>query len=259
MALDDGVDAVVVAAPAHLNGAVARQVLPSGKPILLEKPPAMSSDELQDLIEMADASGSRVMVAFNRRFNSLIQSAIDAVCDAGPVIQVVAEFHKDIREFTEDARFSPDIMDWMLMESPIHAVDLVTHIAGSPVASVASVAKRVVSPYRDVHAALIEFAHGVVCQFSAAYTAGGRLERYEIHSRYVSAYLEGVDRGWLVRGSETEDLSASYTRGSDLVAQDGEFVSAVVESRPFCDNAATLQSSLNTIRLCERILDGGAG
>ena len=257
MASADGVDAIVVAAPAHLNGAVARQVVPSGKPVLLEKPPAMSSRELQELIELADASGSRVMVAFNRRFNGLVHAAIDAVRDAGPVIQIVAEFHKDIREFTENSRFSPEIMDWMLMESPIHAVDLVTYIADSPVATVASVVKRVVSPYRDVHAALIEFENGVVCQFGAAYTAGGRLERYEIHGRYVSAYLEGVDRGWLVRGGETEDLSAGYTRGSDLVAQDSEFVNAVLAGRPFCARAATLESSRDTIGLCERILDGG--
>ena len=257
MANDGGVDAIVVAAPAHLNGVVAREVLPSGRPVLLEKPPAMSSQELQELIELADASGSRVMVAFNRRFNGLIRAAVDAVRDAGPVIQIVAEFHKDIREFTEDPRFAPEIMDWMLMESPIHAVDLVTAIADSPVATVASVAKRVVSPYRDVHAALIEFENGVVCQFGAAYTAGGRLERYEIHGRYVSAYLEGVDRGWLVRGNETKDLSTGYTRGSDLIAQDSEFVGAVLAGRPFSDNAATLESSRDTIRLCERILDGG--
>ena len=259
LASDGGVDAIVVAAPAHLNGAVAREVFPSGKPVLLEKPPAMSSRELQELIELAGASGSRVMVAFNRRFNGLIRAAVDAVRDAGPVIQIVAEFHKDIREFTEDSRFSPEIMDWMLMESPIHAVDLVTAIADAPVATVSSIVKRVVSPYRDVHAALIEFENGVVCQFGAAYTAGGRLERYEIHGRYVSAYLEGVNRGWLVRGNETTDLGASYARGSDLVAQDGEFVRAVVESMPFCDNAATLESSRETIGLCERILDGGAG
>lgn len=259
MARDDGVEAIVVSAPAHLNGAVARSVLLSGKPVLLEKPPAMSSLELEALIELADASGSRVMVAFNRRFNVLIQRAIDAVRAEGPVFQLVAEFHKDIREFTEDPRFSPEIMDWMLMESPIHAVDLVTFIADSPIASVGSIVKRAVSEYRDVHAALIEFENGVVCQLSAAYTAGGRLERYEVHGRYMSAYLEGVDRGWLVRGDETVDLSGYHSRGGDLISQDGEFVTAVVECRPFRENAATLQSSLETIRLCERILGRGTG
>ena len=259
MSRDDGVEAIVVSAPAHLNGTVARSVLPSGKPVLLEKPPAMSSPELERLIRLADASGSRVMVAFNRRFNALIQRATDAVRVEGPVIQLVAEFHKDIREFTEDPRFSPEIMDWMLMESPIHAVDLVTFIAASPIASVGAVVKRSASKYRDVHAALIEFENGSVCQLTAAYTAGGRLERYEIHGRYLSAYLEGVDRGWLVKGNETVDLSGYYSRGGDLASQDSEFVSAVVEGRPFRENSATLLSSLDTIRLCERILGHGTG
>ena len=256
MANDGGVDAIVVATSAHLNGVVAHEAVSSGKPILVEKPPAMSLQELERLTGTADRSGSRVIVAFNRRFNGLIRSALDAVLQDGPVIQIVAEFHKDIHDFTDDPRFSPDIMDYMLLESPIHAVDLVTHIADSPVSQVHSVVGRVASQYRDVHAALIEFENGVVCQFSAAYTAGGRLERYEIHGRYVSAYLEGVDKGWLLRGNERTELDPPRTRLGDLAAQDGAFVNALVDGTPFPDNAATLQSSCATLDLCERILAG---
>ena len=256
MAADPRVDAIIVAAPAHLNGTVALQVVDSGKPILVEKPPAMSSAQLVQLMEAAQRSGSRVMVAFNRRFNKLIRGAIRQINDAGPVYQIVAEFHKDIHEFTDDPRFSPDIFDYMLLESPIHAVDLALHIADAPVSNVQSVVRRAVSPYRDTHAALIEFDNGAVCQFTAAYTAGGRLERYEIHGEYVSAYLEGVNAGWIIRGNERADLTADTARQADMVAQDGEFVNAVLQDRPWASHAATLESSLEVLRLCERILDG---
>ena len=254
MAGSPQVNAIVVAAPAHLNGTVALQVVDSGKPILIEKPPAMSSTQLEQLMSSAHSASSNVMVAFNRRFNKLVQDAIHAVATEGRVHQIIAEFHKDIHEFTDDPRFSPDIMDYMLLESPIHAVDLALHIANSPVSSVQSVVRRAVSGYRDVHAALIEFENGTVCQFSAAYTAGGRLERYAIHGEYVSAYLEGVNTGWILRGNERHQLNANTAYLGDLIAQDAEFVNAVLQDRPWAPHAATLESSLDVLLLCEQIL-----
>lgn len=256
LADDPMVEAIIVAAPAHLNGTVARQVVDSGKPILVEKPPAMSSKRLAKLERSARKSGSRVMVAFNRRFNKLVRDAIRTVAYEGPIHQVVAEFHKDIHDFTDDPRFSPKIMDYMLLESPIHAVDLATHIADSRVSSVHSIVRRATSGYRDVHAALIEFENGVACQFSAAYTAGGRLERYEVHGEYVSAYLEGVKRGWIVRGNERYELNPDSNHLGDLIAQDTEFVNGVLEDRPWATHAATLDSSRAVLQLCEQILDG---
>ena len=255
MARDTRVNAIVVAAPAHLNGAVALQVVDSGKPILIEKPPAMSSRQLEQLVDAAQSSGSRVMVAFNRRFNKLVREAIRTVAVSGPIHQVVAEFHKDIHDFTDDPRFSPEIMDYMLLESPIHAVDLALHIADSRVSSTHSIVRRAACRYRDVHAALIEFENGVACQFSAAYTAGGRLERYEIHGEYVSAYLEGVSSGWILRGNERRELQANTAHLGDLIAQDSEFVDGVLQDRPWATHAATLESSLEVLLLCERILE----
>ena len=59
-----------------------------------------------------------MMVAFNRRFNPLIRTAIDMIHEHGSLRQIVAEFHKDIHDFTDDPRYSPSIFDLMLLESP---------------------------------------------------------------------------------------------------------------------------------------------
>ena len=169
--------------------------------------------------------------------------------------QIVAEFHKDIHEFTEDSRISPDIFDLMLLESPIHSADIITHMADSPVASTAAIVKRTRSGHRDVHAALIEFENEVVCQFTAAYTAGGRLERYELHGDYVSVYLEGVQQGWVLREGERTELAASYESAIDTVAQARHFVQSITDDIDFPPPAATLESSIATLRLCESILE----
>ena len=74
---------------------------------------------------------------------------------------------------------------------------LIRHLADAPVSEVHSFVRRV-SAYRDVHAALIVFENECVAQLSANYTTDARLERYEIHGRDISAYLEGIRGGEFV-------------------------------------------------------------
>ena len=254
--VDSGdVDAVIVAAPAHLNGVAAIEAIERGIPVLIEKPPALSVAGVSDLKDVATRSGSKVMVAFNRRFNPLIQAAIAVIKEVGPLRQIVAEFHKDIHEFTDDPRISPTMMDLMLLESPIHSADIVTHMADSPVSQTNAIVKRTASGFRDVHAALIEFENDVVCQFTAAYTSGGRLERYELHGDYVSVYLEGVQRGWVLRDGERTELNAAYETGIDTLAQAKHFVQNVIDDIDYPPPAATLESSIATLSLCESIIN----
>ena len=254
--IDSGdVDAVIVTAPAHLNGVVAIEAIEMGIPVLVEKPPALSVAELSRMQDAAVRSGSKVMVAFNRRFNPLIRAAVEVIRKAGPLRQIVAEFHKDIHEFTDDPRYSPTIFDLMLLESPIHSADILTHFADSPVGDVHAIVKRTATSYRDVHAALIEFENDVVCQFTAAYTAGGRLERYELHGDFVSVYLEGVQKGWVLRNGERTELSPSPEAEIDTVAQARHFVASALKGANYPSPAATLETSVATLRLCENILN----
>ena len=249
------VDAIIVAAPAHLNHDVAMDAIERGVPVMVEKPPSLSVDGVIKLKDAAERSGSKVMVAFNRRFNPHIRAAVKLINEAGELRQIVAEFHKDIREFTESNRFSPTIFDLMLLESPIHAADLVTHIANSAIADINAVAKRTTSPFRDVHAALIEFENDIVCQFTSAYTAGGRLERYELHGDYVSVYLEGVNHGWVLRDGKRTELGVPESDEIDTVAQARCFIESVTARVDYPAPAATLDTSLATLELCEYIIN----
>jgi len=95
----------------------------------------------------------------------------------------------------------------------------------------------------------------VVCQFTSAYTAGGRLERYELHGEYVSVYLEGVNQGWVLRGGERTELTVPDGAETDTVAQARHFVASVLDDIEYPPPAATLESSVITLRLCEDILE----
>ena len=248
------VDAVVLATPAHLNAATAAVSLERGIDTLMEKPPGLGIDETRHLRDLAAASGARGMVAWDRRFNPWLLAARERVAARGAVLQLVGEFHKPTKTIN-DPRFPEKLKDNMLLETPIHAIDVVRSMAGADVAEVHSVVRRVTGGYKDVHAALVRFDNDCVAQLTHSYTSGGRLERYEIHGDGISAYLEGVQGGEIHVVDEAP--APIQTQAPDAAtAQAQYFVDCVRQQCPIGPPAADLNEAVKTMELCEAILAG---
>jgi virulence factor len=246
-------DAVFVATPAHLNAASALPVIKRGIPTLMEKPPGLSVAETEGLRDAAVRSGAPVMVGWNRRFHPLIVQARTEVEARGPVTQLVGEFHKSMAGFERGGRFPEIVMDRMLLETPIHSIDIVRALAGAEVHEVHAVARRVCSRFRDVHAALVLFENGCVAQITANYTTDARLERYEIHGNGISACLEGVSRGTLFCDGGKRPLDAGHAGGGTR-EQARFFLDALRDRRPIGLPAANLDEAVKTMKLAEAIL-----
>ena len=246
-------DATIVATPAHLNAPSALSCLARGIDTLLEKPPGLSLDETHALKEAAAQSGARGMVGWNRRFDPHVSRVRREVGTRGPIYQLVGQFHKSMSSIIASGRFPEQVMDNFLFETPIHSIDLVRHLAAASVAEVHSYVRRV-SAYKDVHAALVIFENGCVAQISANCTTDARLERYEIHGRGISAYLEGIRGGEFVCDGERRPVEPE---GPDSThAQARYFVNCVKESRPIAAPAADLDEAVATMELAVAIMDG---
>ena len=141
-------DAAVVSTPPHLNAVAALPCLRRGVSTMLEKPPGLSTAETEELRDAAAASGALGMVAWNRRFHPMVVAAREMVEERGPIAQIVGEFHKSITHIAEWERYTPEVMDNMLYETPIHAFDLVRSLAASEVTQVHSVVQRRFSIYK---------------------------------------------------------------------------------------------------------------
>jgi len=246
-------DAVFVATPAHLNAKAALPCLERGVNTLLEKPPGMSVAETTALRDAAVRTGAKGMVGWNRRFHPIIVKAREMVEARGPVTQLLGEFHKSMSRFEASGRFPDILMDNMLLETPIHAIDTVRAIAGAEVVEVHSVVRRACSRFKDVHGALILFGNGCVAHLIANYTTDARLERYEIHGRDISAYLEGVSQGFVLCDGKRHDLSGE---GSGTNEQNRYFLDCVKANRPVSLPAANLDEAVKTMELAEAILAG---
>lgn len=251
---NETLDAVFVATPAHLNAEAAVPCLERGVNTLLEKPPGMSVVETINLRDTAKKTGAKGMVGWNRRFHPIIVEATRQVKARGDVTQLVGEFHKSITRLAQSNRFPEHLMDNMFLETPIHALDTLRAIAESDVKEVRSVVQRTISDYKDVHAALILFENGCVAQLIANYTTDARLERYEIHGRDISAYLEGVSHGTIFCDGTQHKLTEPGSSGS--VEQNRYFLDCVKSDTPVSLPAANLDEAVKTMQLAEDILGG---
>jgi len=251
---NESLDAIFVATPAHLNAEAALPCFERGINTLLEKPPGMSVSEtivLRDTAKRTDAKG---MVGWNRRFHPIIVQAKQMVKERGNITQLVGEFHKSITWLAQSGRFPEHLMDNMFLETPIHALDTIRYLAEADVKEVHSVVKRTISKYKDVHAALILFENGCVAQHIANYTTDARLERYEIHGKDISAYLEGVSHGNVFCDGTKHELTEPGSGGT--VEQNRYFLDCVKSNTPVSFPAANLDEAVKTMQLADDILDG---
>ncbi len=72
---DPEVNLVVIGTRHDLHAELARRALESGRNVFVEKPLALSDEELDALLDVARGSTDRLMVGFNRRFSPLAQKA----------------------------------------------------------------------------------------------------------------------------------------------------------------------------------------
>ena len=250
-------DAVLVNVPPHVNAKAAMVCLEAGVDTLVEKPPGLHVAETRALRAAAARSGARCMVGFNRRFNPLIREVKRRVAERGPLVTVVGEFHKNLVELERQGKLAEPTLARFFYETPIHALDCVRWLAGSPVREVHSFSRRAVSSHRDAFGALMQCDNGCIVHLVANITAGARLERYEIHGAGISAYLEGVKRGHVVADGEVTELAGPGTGagagGGGTLEQDRYFFDCIRNDRPIALPACDLDEAVATMELMAAI------
>lgn len=86
-AMNDDFDGFIVATPAELHYSVGKKLLGNGRHTLIEKPLALSSKDSQELVEIAEKNGAKLMVGHILLFHPAIRK-IKEVIDNGKVGQL---------------------------------------------------------------------------------------------------------------------------------------------------------------------------
>jgi myo-inositol 2-dehydrogenase / D-chiro-inositol 1-dehydrogenase len=174
------VDLCDVVLPSDLHFSVARDVLESGRHLLLEKPMALTLQDCDQLVQLAESRGRILAIGHELRMSSLwgkVKQLIDAGAIGEPLYALIELWRKAYRLGSGGWRYDLGrVGDWIL-EEPIHFFDLARWYfgrVGDPVSVYAAAsAKRDDHPeLHDNFSAVLHFPRGryaVISQTLAAW------------------------------------------------------------------------------------------
>jgi predicted dehydrogenase len=151
------IDAAIIATPTTYHHAVGMDLLGQGRPLLIEKPIALTSGQATDLVNLAEKKGVALQVGHVERFNPALTAIAADVRDPKYI-----EAHR-----TSGYSFrSTDI--GVVMDIMIHDIDVVLSLAKSTVIDVEALGISVLGGHEDMATARLKFASGCVAQISAS-------------------------------------------------------------------------------------------
>jgi predicted dehydrogenase len=254
---DPEVEAVVAVVPPHLHPAIVEAAAAVGKPVLLEKPVAVSLAAGERLREAARRGGIRVMVAQTMRYNEVVRTVRGEMGRIGPLHALHIDF-----------RFEPSPLPWVtdpevafrgnVLHTGIHSLDLVRYLSGREGERVScEVTSAGGGALDDNFAAVIRLEGGVLASVTGCRATQSRSGAIAVTGRDGQIVADHVlRRAEILKGKEVERLPLPPPVPTVRdVARD--FVAAVREGRPM---PIPLEEGLRALALvegCYRSVEAG--
>ncbi|MCS6897727.1 MAG: Gfo/Idh/MocA family oxidoreductase, partial [Nitrospira sp.] len=132
---DPTVEAVVAVVPPVLTPEICRLAVQAGKPLLIEKPLAVSGAEARAMVSMARQAGVLLMTAQTLRFDAVIQRVYGWKERLGRSERLLLTSHIETKE-TKPAHAQGYGGRGALLEFGVHLLDLVRYLTGEEVREV---------------------------------------------------------------------------------------------------------------------------
>lgn len=188
---DSSVDLVFVTTRHDSHAALAEAALRAGKAVWLEKPVALSREDVDAVAKAASDSDGFLMVGYNRRFSSHAIAIRDAFANrqAPMAIQyVIVAGAAPSGTWILD----PAVGGGRIIGEVCHFVDLCAYLVGQPVSQVWARSLGRDAEVDDSMMAMLSFPDGSTAQISYLANAGPELpkERFEVHAEGKSAICD---------------------------------------------------------------------
>jgi myo-inositol 2-dehydrogenase / D-chiro-inositol 1-dehydrogenase len=219
-------DGCIAITPLEATLPIATQVIRSGVPLLMEKPPGLDLAQTRQIVDLVEETGSRVMVSVNRRFDLALKQAL---CWKGdrPLEYLRATM-------VRNRRLEPTF----ITGTAIHAVDAMRYIAGDVQDYTVDVRVVAGAPW---YVAGFDFASGARGTLEVLTTGGRKSEQYELFGPDYSVVarvadfdigaVKAWDRGDLVVDGIVAPGQGEFVRNG-AYDETVEFIAAIREDRP---------------------------
>ncbi len=157
------IDVVTVAIPDQQHVKVSCDLLRAGKHVLCEKPLALTRADIEEMVRVADESGSKFMVGQICRFTPAFEKAKEIIESGtiGELYFVESEYAHDYMKLCDSWRADPNRHG--VIGGGCHAVDLLRWLAGDPKEVFAYGTHKLLLqvPYDDATIAIMKFDENV--------------------------------------------------------------------------------------------------
>lgn len=245
----DEIDAVTVCTPSGFHADVAVKAANAGKHIIVEKPMAITAEQLDRMTEACERNGVVLSSIAQSRFTNGVQMAKQALEDGllGRLVcaDIYMKYNRTQEYYDSGGWRGTKAVDGggALMNQGIHGVDLLLYLAGD-VKSVYAVSKTLARriEVEDTLSAVLEFksgATGVIQATTSVYP--GYPRRLDLNGDKGSITLEeGALVKWDIENNTKQDIVLQPTRYSSAATPTA--ISVDNHKRQFADVINALQT-----------------
>ena len=166
-------DGVICCASADQMANAAGKILPFGIPTLLEKPPGISLAELAVLKAAAAGHKTPVMVGLNRRYYSVLTSAIEDAGGPEAITTVFVDWSEEPEYLLRDRGFSPQQVAQRVYGNSLHGLDLLAFLSGD-IAAPSVIGRSFGEPFRWMMSLQGVSQRGVLATFQSTWDSPSR-------------------------------------------------------------------------------------
>lgn len=207
---DKDVHAVVIATHHDTHAKMAAEAARAGKHVFVEKPLALSHEQLDEVMAAQRETGRIILPGFNRRFSPLSIAVRDFFAGRNSPIEIVCRVNAG--SIKRDSWYQDaDEGGWRIVSEGCHFVDLIQFLCGHAPQRVMAeaIGGSIRGAQNDNCVATLRMADGSVA--SLIYVANGdplfEKERIEVFGQGRTAVIENWTRALLCGGGKTRKVS----------------------------------------------------
>lgn len=198
----DEIDALVIVTPTSTHFDSAKEAIKRGINIFIEKPVTGSLNQAEELQKLAEGKDIKIQVGHVERFNPALVAL--AKYDVKPMF---IESHR-LSQFNPRGTDVSVIQDLM-----IHDIDIILHLAKSPVEKIDANGVAVISDEIDIANARLKLANGCVANLTASRISLKKMRKMRIfqNNAYISVdFLNNKSEVFRLTGINEPDTGMTF-------------------------------------------------
>lgn len=244
------VDAVTIASSTISHYALGKLFLENGVHVLIEKPITVSSQQGEELCQIAKDKNLKIQVGHIERFNAALVSAKEKLKNP-----LFVEVHRL-------APYKPRSLDVdVVLDLMIHDIDLVLAIVNSKIKSISAVGVSVVSAYPDIANARIEFESGCIANITSSRISTKTERKFRVfqQDQYLSIDFDKAHVALTTKQGEIKDGvlpldydSWSMNKADAILEEAKSFLDSIEQNKPVLVSG---EDGVKALKVAERILE----